>query len=94
MENKINYKNLIRMKMSKEKILILILSLIILGGVGVLIFNQVTDKAYQRGIQDANLFIQQEMINSLNQNGYIPFSFIQDGQTYQLKLAVMETNKG
>ena len=75
---------------NKQTIVIIILSLIIVGGIGVLVLNQLTDKAYQQGVNDANLFIQQEIINSLNQNGYVPFSFTQDGETYQLKLGVVE----
>jgi hypothetical protein len=79
--------------MNKEKIVIIILSLIILVGIGIFSYNKIIDVAYQIGVEDANLFINNQMINSLNQNGYVPFSFTQDGQIYQIKLGVIETNQ-
>ncbi len=93
METKLNHKKLIKVKMKKEKIVILILSLIILVGIGFLVFNQITEKAYQKGMEDTVLIINQQMINSLSQYGYVPFSFTQNNQTYQLKLGIIETNQ-
>ena len=78
------------MKTNKQTIVIIILSLIILIGVGIYSYNQITDKAYQQGVEDSSLFIQKQIIDSLNQNGYVPFSFTKDDEIYQLKLGVIE----
>ena len=79
--------------MEKNKlktIVIITLSIIIIIIVGVYTYNYIQEQAYQQGIQDAILLINQQMINSLNQNGYVPFLYTQDNQTYQLKLGVIE----
>ncbi len=73
----------------KKIIAIIILSLIILGGIGVYSYNQITEKAYNQGVQDTSAYINQEMINSLNKHGYIPFPYTQGNQTYQLRLGII-----
>lgn len=44
--------------------------------------EMITEKAYQQGIQD-----------ELNQNGYVPFVYILNNQTYQIKLILDIKNK-
>ena len=76
--------------MDKKIITIAILSLIIIGISGVYAYNKIQEQAYNQGVKDVALLINQQMINSLNQNGYVPFLYTQDNQTYQLKLGVIE----
>ena len=76
--------------MEKKIITIVILSLIIIGISGVYAYNQIQEQAYNQGVKDVALLINQQMINSLNQNGYVPFLYTQDNQTYQLKLGIIE----
>lgn len=59
--------------MKKSTIIIVILSLIILVGGLVFAYNNIKDRAYQQGIQDATLLINQQIINSLQQEGYVPY---------------------
>ncbi len=79
--------------MDKKIIAIIILSLIILGCIGVYGYNKITQKSYvegyNQGVNDATLFMNQQMINSLNDYGYVAFSYQQDEQVYQLKLGIL-----
>jgi hypothetical protein len=72
--------------MDKKIIIIIILSLIILGGVGIFSYNQIIDVAYQQGVQDAVLLINQQILNGLQQNGYVPFVFIIGNETQTINL--------
>ncbi|KKN44979.1 hypothetical protein LCGC14_0687400 [marine sediment metagenome] len=79
--------------MEKNKlktIVIITLSIIIIIIVGVYAYNYIQEQAYNQGVKDVALLINQQMINSLVQDGYISFLYTQDNQTYQLKLGVME----
>ena len=78
------------MKMDKKIMTIIVLSLILIGIGGVYAYNEITEKFYNYGIQDAVLLMNQEILNSLNQQGYVPFVFQQDNQTYNIKLGVIE----
>lgn len=77
-------------KMDKKILIIIVLGIIILIGIGVYAYNQISDKAYTQGIQDASLIINQQILNSLNQNGYVPFIFIENNQTYNIKLVPLQ----
>jgi len=79
--------------MDKKIITIIALGLILVGIGGVYAYNEITEKFYNYGIQDAVLLMNQEILNSLNQNGYVPFMFQQDNQTYNIKLGVINENK-
>lgn len=61
--------------MQKQTIAIIILSMIIIGGAGVLAYNEITGRAYDQGVQDAVLMINQEMIDSIYQSGFVPYIF-------------------
>jgi hypothetical protein len=76
--------------MEKQNKIVIVLGIIIFLLVEILVLNWVNERAYQQGVEDASLFINQQMISSLGQNGYVPFSFTQDGQIYQLKLGIMK----
>jgi len=65
----------------------IILGIILIGISGVYAYNYVSDRAYNLGVQNAVLLINQQIINSLNKNGYIPFMFVDNNnQTQQIKL--------
>ena len=75
--------------MQKDKlktIVIIALSIIIIGIVGIYTYNQIQEQAYQKGINDASLLIHQQILNSLNQNGYVPFAYTIGNETQQINL--------
>ena len=72
--------------MDKKTPLIIVMGLIILSLVGVMAYQYIQEEAYNQGIQDGTLIINQQILNSLEQNGYVPFIFERDNQTYNLKL--------
>ena len=75
--------------MDKKLIIIIALSLILIGIGGTYAYSEITEKYYNYGVQDAVLLMNQEILNSLNQQGYVPFVFQQDNQTYNIKLGVI-----
>lgn len=72
--------------MDEKTPIIIVMALIILAGAGVMAYQYVQEEAYQEGIQDGTLIINQQILNSLEQNGYVPFIFERDNQTYNIKL--------
>ena len=72
--------------MDKKIIIIIILGIIILAGASVFAYQTISSKAYNMGFQDATLIINQQILNSLQQNGYVPFVFVKNNQTYNIKL--------
>ena len=59
--------------MKLTTIIITIMGLIILGGVGVYAYNQITEVSYQEGVNDAVILINQQMLNNIYQSGFIPY---------------------
>ncbi len=76
--------------MDKKIITIMILSIVILLIGGVYAYNEITERAYNLGIQDAVILMNQQILNSLRQNGYVPFFYETDNETVELKLGVIE----
>ena len=74
------------MKLDKKIIIIIIMGIIILAGAGVMADRYISQKAYQQGIQDATLLINQQILNSLTQSGYVPFVYILDNETQTINL--------
>lgn len=72
--------------MDKKTTIIITMTIIILVGASVFAYQTISDKAYQQGIQDATLIINSQILNSLEQNGYVPYVFVKDNQTYNIKL--------
>ena len=83
--------------MNKQTIIIVTLSLIILAGAGVYAYNYTENKGYKLGFQDATLLINQQIINSLYEDGYInifvPIQQNNENQTYQVKLTINESKR-
>ena len=73
--------------MDKKILAIIIMGIIILLGAGVFAYNYIKDIEYKQGFSDATLLINQQIISSLYQNGfivvYIPTS---NNQTQAIKL--------
>lgn len=72
--------------MDKKTQIIIMMAIIILAGSSVFAYQTISNKAYNQGIQDATLIINQQILNSLQQNGYVPFVFMENNQTYNIKL--------
>ena len=60
--------------MDKRTRIIIILCLIIIILLGYVFYSKVYERAYKKGFNDAGVIINQQMLNSLNMNGYIPFT--------------------
>ncbi len=78
------------MKIDKKTIVIIALSIIIISIVGIYAYNQIQEKAYQEGISNASLLINQQILNNLQQQGYINFIYSSNNETYNIKLGVIE----
>ncbi len=74
------------MKIDKKILIIIMLATIILIGAGVFAYQYIQREAYIQGVQDTTLLINQQILNSLQQNGYVPFVFNSNNQTYNIKL--------
>ncbi len=72
--------------MDKKIIIIIILSIVLIGITGVYAYTQLQEKAYQQGIQDAVLLVNQQILQSLQQNGYVPFGFTIGNETQTVNL--------
>lgn len=74
-------------KMKKQTIIIAVMGLIILGGTMVYAYNFISERAYTDGIQDATLMINQQILGSLNQSGFIPYIYrINETASVNIKL--------
>ena len=62
------------------------MAIIILAGLSVYAYQYIQKEAYNQVVQDTILLINQQILNSLNQQGYVPFVFIENNQTYNIKL--------
>lgn len=74
------------MEFDRKTKIIIGMSIIILLLSGYFTYNYITNRSYQRGINDATLYIQNSILNSLSTNGFFPFSFVQNNQTYNIQL--------
>ena len=63
------------MEIKNTTTIIIIMALVIAGGVGVYAYNEITERAYNLGVQDAVQLVNQQMINSLVEQGFIPYIF-------------------
>ena len=72
--------------MNKQTITIIVLSIILIGIGGVYAYNEVTEKAYVQGVQDSILLMNQQILQNLQQNGYVPFVFNNGNQTQTINL--------
>lgn len=82
------------LKMEKNKLktmTIIILGIIIIGITGVYAYNQIQEQAYQQGVQDAVLLINQQILNSLTQNGYVNFVYTIGNETQTINLVPYQT---
>ena len=68
------------------KIVSLILAIFLLSIGLIYAYNQVVEEAYQQGVQDTILLINQQILNSLNQNGYVPFFYVIGNETQVINL--------
>ncbi len=80
------------MKIDKKLIIIIVMGIIILIGIGFITNRYISQKAYQQGIQDATLLINQQILNSLTQNGYVPFAYIINNETQTINLVPYEND--
>jgi len=60
--------------MDKKTIIIIILGLIIIILLGYISYTKIYNAAYEKGFADASTIINNNIIASLNQNGYISFN--------------------
>ena len=72
--------------------IIILISIILLSGL-FYAYNQVEEKAYQEGGSDAIILINQNILNSLNQNGYVSFSYVVGNETQIINLIPSQTWK-
>ncbi len=82
--------------MEKDKLktmMIIILGIIIIGIAGVYAYNQIQEEAYKQGVQDSFLLINQNILNSLTQNGYVPFSYNTINGTQTINLIPLQNEK-
>ena len=79
--------------MKYQTIIIIVMGLIILGGAGVYAYNQIEKKIYTQGFNDAGLYINQQIVGNLLEQGFInvmvPYNNTEGVQeVYQVKLVV------
>lgn len=64
----------------------LILGMILISFAGVYTYNKIYEKGYNQGSQEVNLLVQQQIFQSIQQNGYVPFSFEVNGEVQTINL--------
>ena len=63
------------------------MALIILGGLGFYGYNVLINKGYKQGVNDAIISINQQLINELNQQGFIYINYpLNETSSIQIKL--------
>ena len=72
--------------MDKKIIIIIMMGIIILVGAGVFAYQYIQQKSYKQGIQDATLLLNQQILNSLTQNGYVPLVYVIGNETQTINL--------
>lgn len=75
------------MKIKIQTIVIIVLAMALLSIGGVYAYNQITEKAYQQGVSDAIILVNQQMIDALRQQNFIPYIIpINETASMQIKL--------
>lgn len=75
--------------MEKEKlktVAIIMLVIIVIGIGGIYSYNKMTNRVYQQGVIDATLLINNQILNNLQQKGYVPFFYNSGNETYNIQL--------
>ena len=79
------------MKSDKKTITIIFLAVTLLLIGGIYAKNIIEENAYSQGVQDSNLFLNQQITNELNTNGYITFNYpVNETTLIPIKLGVMQ----
>ena len=74
------------MKIDKKNLIIVALVLVILSIGGIYAYNQITMKFYNYGVQDTVTVINNQILNSLTQDGYMVFVFELNNETFRTEL--------
>jgi len=78
-------------KMDKKILIIITLSMILIGIVGVYAYQLIEEKAYEQGIIDANLFLNEQIQTQLETQGYLIYNYPINETSYQaIKLGVVK----
>ena len=80
------------MKYDKKTIAIIVLVVIIISIGGYFGYNEIVKRAYNQGGQDTAILIQDQILQSLQQNGYVSFAYELDNQTQQINLVPYQNN--
>lgn len=73
--------------MDKKNVIIAILILMILTGAGIYAYNYICTQKYNQGFQDAVLQINDQIVTSLQQNGFITIYIpVNETLSYPVKL--------
>ena len=70
----------------KEYLAIIIMGIIILAGAGVYSYNYIQEQAYQQGITDTNLFLNQRIRGQIDSQGFITFNYQTEEGFYPVNL--------
>jgi len=77
--------------MDKKILTIIIMGLIIVGIAGVYAYQLIEEKAYEQGIIDANLFLNEQIQTQLETQGYLVYNYPINETSYQtIKLGVVK----
>jgi len=77
--------------MDKKILAIITLSMMLIGIAGVYAYQIVQEKAYEQGIVDANLFLNQQIQTQLETQGYLVYNYPINETNYQaIKLGVIQ----
>ena len=77
--------------MDKKILTIITLSMILIGIAGVYAYQVVQEKAYEQGIIDANLFLNEQIQTQLETQGYLIYNYPINETSYQaIKLGVIQ----
>ena len=77
--------------MDKKILTIITLSMILIGIAGVYAYQLIEEKAYEQGIIDANLFLNEQIQTQLETQGYLIYNYPINETSYQaIKLGVVK----
>ena len=77
--------------MDKKILIIITLSMILIGIAGVYAYQLIEEKAYEQGIIDANLFLNEQIQTQLETQGYLVYNYPINETSYQtIKLGVVK----
>jgi len=77
--------------MDKKILAIITLSMMLIGIAGVYAYQTIQEKAYEQGIVDANLFLNQQIQSQLKTQGYLIYNYPINETSYQeIKLGVIQ----